>query len=160
MWWRLKGSEFEAQKGERNRRAMRAIVESGEVPGILAYDEGAPMGWCSVAPRERFGRLNRSPNLKAVDDTPVWSVVCFFVHKGYRGQGLSTALVRAAIEYVGQQGGGVIEAYPVAPKDAGEPSMSTFFTGHISTFEGIGFVEVERRSDTRPILRYHVEGRV
>ena len=79
MWWRLTQREFDAQKGEGNRRAMKAIVDSGRVPGVLAYHEGQPVGWCSVAPREEFPRLGRSRILKPVDDEPVWSVVCFFI---------------------------------------------------------------------------------
>ena len=71
MWWRLPKREFDAQKGEGNRRAMKAIVDSGLVPGILAYHEGQPVGWCSVAPREEFPRLERSRILKPVDNQPV-----------------------------------------------------------------------------------------
>ena len=44
MWWRLKRSEYELQKGEGNRKTMRRIVLSGEVPGLLAYDGGRPVG--------------------------------------------------------------------------------------------------------------------
>lgn len=75
MWWRLTRREFEQQQGEGNRQAMKAIVESVQVPGILAYAAGEPVGWCSVAPREHYGSLNRSPVLKRLDDTPVWSIV-------------------------------------------------------------------------------------
>ncbi len=153
MWWRLKGSEFERQKGDANRRAMNAIVESGEVPGILAYQLGFPVGWCSVAPRERFGRLNRSPILKPVDERPVWSVGCFFIDRAYRGGGLSGALLRAAIEYVKGRGGRLLEGYPIAPRKGGELPDSSFFTGHLSTFRAAGFMEVARRSETRPIVR-------
>ena len=35
MWWRLARPEFERGKGAGNRRAMKEIVASGEVPGIL-----------------------------------------------------------------------------------------------------------------------------
>jgi GNAT superfamily N-acetyltransferase len=153
MWWRLKGSEFEAQAGEANQRAMKAIVESGEVPGILAYQMELPVGWCSVAPRERFGRLNRSPILKPVDEKPVWSVACFFIHRAHRGQGLSAALLGAANEYVNEQGGRIVEGYPIAPRTGGELPNSSFFTGHLTTFQAAGFVEVARRSETRPIMR-------
>jgi len=52
MWWRLTGREFDAQKGEGNRRAMKAIVDSGRVPGILAYHEGHPVG-CAPWRREK-----------------------------------------------------------------------------------------------------------
>jgi hypothetical protein len=89
MWWRLKRSKFEVQKGEANRRAMKAIVESGEVPGLLAYVQGKAVAWCSVAPRGHYSALQRSRILKPVDETPVWSVVCFFVIRGYRRKGIS-----------------------------------------------------------------------
>lgn len=76
--------EFEKRKGEGNRRAMKAIVDSGKLPGLLAYLETQPAGWCSVAPREEFSSLDRSPLLKRLDDQPVWSIVCFYVAKGFR----------------------------------------------------------------------------
>ena len=37
MFWRLTRKEFDSQKGEGNRKAMKAIVESGKIPGILAF---------------------------------------------------------------------------------------------------------------------------
>jgi hypothetical protein len=43
MWWRLSRKEFEAQQGEGNRQAMKAIVESEHVPGILGYSGGKPV---------------------------------------------------------------------------------------------------------------------
>ena len=59
MWWRLKRSEFEKQKGEGNKRAMKKIITSGEVPGVLAYKDGQPVAWCSVGPREVFSALGK-----------------------------------------------------------------------------------------------------
>ena len=152
MWWRLTRSEFERQKGEDNRQAMKAIVESGEVPGILAYAEGKPVGWCSVAPREVFGALQRSRILKRVDDQLVWSVVCFFIAKGYRRKGLTVALLQAAVEYAAACGAKIVEGYPVEPKKADAPAVF-MYTGIASAFRKARFVEVARRSETRPIMR-------
>ena len=59
MWWRLTTAEFERLKGEGNRTAMKKLVDSGKVPGILAFSGSRAVGWCSVAPREDFGRLER-----------------------------------------------------------------------------------------------------
>ena len=84
MCWRVKRSKYEKQKGEGNRKAMKAIVDSGEVPGILAYAEGMPVTWCSVAPRGSFSALSHSRILKPVDEKPVWSIVCLFVEKRFR----------------------------------------------------------------------------
>src|SRR5262245_53947866 len=73
MTWRLSRSQFEAQKGRINRRSFRKIVEKRS-PGILAYQDNQPVGWCAVAPREEYPVLERSRVLKPVDAQPVWSV--------------------------------------------------------------------------------------
>ncbi|NLG26451.1 MAG: GNAT family N-acetyltransferase, partial [Chloroflexi bacterium] len=88
-----------------------------------------------------------------VDDTPVWSVVCFFVEKRHRKQGVTEFLVRAAIDYARAQGASVLEAYPYDPKADRASAMSAFM-GLASTFRRLGFVEVARRSESRPIMRY------
>lgn len=156
MWWRIKRVEFEQQQGDGNHEAMCSIVESGKVPGILAYSNGKPVAWCSVAPREDFPVLDRSPILKRVDDQPVWSIVCFFIAKKYRHQGLSSRMLSAAVEYAAGKGARIIEGYPITPKKDQAPDIY-IFTGLESTFVKAGFVEVARRSKSRPIMRYSLE---
>jgi GNAT superfamily N-acetyltransferase len=154
MWWRLKRSEFERQKGEGNRLALKAVVEAGEAPGLLAYADGEPVGWCSVGPREAYPVLDRSPVLKRVDDRPVWSVVCFYVSPEWRERGVMMRLLAAAAEYAREQGATIVEGYP---KDTPGRAPDLFlFTGLMSAFERAGFVEVARRSKTRPIMRLEV----
>jgi GNAT superfamily N-acetyltransferase len=156
MWWRIKRAEFEKQQGDGNHEAMCSIVASGKVPGILAYHDGEPVAWCSVAPREDFGVLDRSPVLKRVDDQPVWSVVCFFMAKGYRQIGLSSRMLEAAVEYASQHGVRIVEGYPIEPKKDSTPDIYAF-TGMATTFKKMGFEEVARRSETRPIMRYYLD---
>lgn len=156
MWWRLKRKEFDRKYGEGNRKAMKAVVESGQVPGILAFLDDVPIGWCSVAPRENFPVLDRSPVLKRVDDQPVWSIVCFFIARPFQGQGLMSRLINAALSYARENGATIVEAYPVIPEASKNPEMQTY-TGVISVFEKMGFVEVVRRSAIRPIMRFTVD---
>lgn len=156
MWWRLTKRQFEAQKGEGNRRAMKAIVDAGRVPGILAYHKGQPVGWCSVAPRGEFPRLERSRILEPVDEKPVWSVVCFFVAKPYRRRGVAAGLLRAAVEYVRSRGGRIVEGYAVEPTKGKTPDLFAYH-GLAAMFRSAGFKEVARRSETRPIMRYVIE---
>lgn len=158
MWWRLKRSEFDRMKGEGNKRAFKKIVDSGEVPGILAYANGQPIGWCAVAPRKAYSALERSRTLKRIDDKPIWSIVCFFVAKPFRGKGVMGELLKAAINYVKKQGGKIVEAYPVEPKKDKIPDVYAY-TGLVSAFRKAGFTEVLRRSETRPIMRYFIEGK-
>lgn len=156
MWWRITRSQFEKQQGEGNWGAMKSIVDSGEVPGLIAYAGGEPVGWCSVAPRERFGSLNRSPVLKRLDDHPVWSIVCFYVARSHQGQNMIAELIRGAVEYVRAQGGKIVEAYPTQPREGRLPPVSSFM-GVPSVFEQAGFVECARPSKSKAIMRYYIE---
>jgi GNAT superfamily N-acetyltransferase len=153
MWWRLTRAEFKQQRGERNKAALKKIVAYGEIPGLLVYSEGRPIGWCAVAQREVYPTLERSRVLKRVDDKPVWSIVCFFVAKAFRRKGLSARLLKAAVDYVKKQGGKIVEGYPIEPEKGWTPDPFVY-TGLASAFRKVGFVEVLRRSQTRPIMRY------
>jgi len=155
MWWRCTRREFEQHQGEGNRLAMKALVDSGIIPGILAYHAGRAIGWCSIAPREQFGALQRSPVLKRLDDQPVWSLVCLFVHRDLRSRGLARALVRGAVDYARSQGATIVEAYPTQPRKDQLPPVSSFM-GVPSLFEQAGFVECARPSKSRVIMRHHL----
>ncbi len=156
MWFRLTNKESEAGKGAPNRLALKAVVDAGEEPGILAYVDGEPAAWCALAPREEYGRLARSRILKPVDEKPVWSAVCFFVDRRYRGRGLTVGLLAAAAEHVRSRGGKLLEGYPVEPRKKRAPSVFMYH-GLASAFLRAGFTEVARRSETRPIMRREIE---
>lgn len=156
MWWKLTTSEFEKQKGENNKKAFEKIVKSGKIPGIIAYLNEHPVAWCAVGPRESYPRLQRSRILKPIDDEPVWSIVCLFVAKPYRNKGISVKLLKAAIDHVSKQKGKIVEGYPVEPKKESIPDAFAY-TGLASAFRKAGFIEVIRRSETRPIMRYIIE---
>ena len=152
MWWRLRRSDFAKQTGEQRKQGLKAIVDSGEVPGLLAYAEGEPIAWCSIGPRERFASLERSRNLKRVDDQPVWSIVCFFVAKPFRGKGLMRRFLKAAVDYAKEHGAKIVEGYPIEPTK--RLSGDSGYTGVVSSFRKVGFVEVLRGSEHQPIMRY------
>ncbi len=158
MWWRLKRSQFEKQKGQENKKAFKKIVNSGEIAGLLAYINNQPIAWCSIAPRETYSVLERSRILKRIDDEPIWSVVCFFVAKPFRRKGITVKLLLAAIEYAKECNARIVEGYPLEPRKASMPDPFAF-NGLAATFRKAGFVEVLRRSETRPIMRYFIEER-
>lgn len=155
MWWRLKRSVFEKQKGNKNRAALKKIVRSGQVPGILAYAEGRPIAWCSVGPRETFPALERSRVLKRIDDKPVWSVICLFIAKPFRKRGVSAEILRAAVAFAKKSGARIVEGYPIEPKKDRWPDAFVW-TGVPSAYMKAGFKEVHRGSPTRPIMRCFV----
>jgi GNAT superfamily N-acetyltransferase len=155
MWWRLPRKQFNNQKGETNKVALKQIVARGEIPGILAYDKGEAVGWCSVAHRENYASLERSRTLKRIDDKPVWSVVCFYTAKPYRNKGITTKLLRASIDYVKAKGGEILEGYPVDSRKSRLPDPFVY-TGLLQSFLKVGFTEVFRSSKGRAIVRYAI----
>jgi GNAT superfamily N-acetyltransferase len=156
MWPRLRRKEFDRNSGKQNRQAMKEAVDSGEEPGLLAYSGGEPAGWVALAPRERYAHLEHSRTLKRVDDQPVWSIVCFVVDKRARGQGMMANLLSAAVAYARRRGATIVEGYPVEPQ--GKLSGYAGYTGIVSTFRKAGFVEVARRSEGQPIMRFYSGG--
>ena len=155
MYWHVTRSEFNKNAGEGNRLAFKALVDGGEAPGVLAYLDGEPVGWCSLAPREQYASLERSQVLKRLDDQPVWSIVCFFIGKPYRERGLLLPLLRGAVAYAAGQGAQVIEAYPVEAGEKRKPPTSSYM-GLAETFRQAGFVEMARPSQAHVIMRYEV----
>ncbi len=158
MWFRQTRAESRAKAGDANREALHAIAETSEVaPGLLAYDGDRAVGWVSLAPRGEYVRLARSRVAKPIDDTPVWSIVCFFTDREARGRGVMHALVAGAIEYAREHGARVIEAYPQDP-DGKQPSADAAFVGLLPVFERAGFVEVARHTPNRPLVRLVLAG--
>jgi len=151
MWWRLSRPEWNRGQGEGNRKALRKLVRSGAEPGVLAYADGEPVGWCAIAPREQYPRLGGSRILRPVDDQSVWSVTCFYVAREFRHQGLSSELLKAAVDFARARGAKIVEGYPHDTKKA---TADVFvYTGLVAAFRKVGFKEVARRSKTRPIMR-------
>ncbi|MEG0774290.1 GNAT family N-acetyltransferase [Clostridium sp.] len=155
MSWRLKKSVFESQKGIENKLAMKTLVEQNETIGVLVYIDGKPIGWCAVAPRENYIRLENSKVFKRIDDEPVWSITCFYILKSYRRQGISSELIRAAVSYCKLNHAEIVEAYPLVPYDEKVPDPF-LWTGTPVAFQDAGFFVVEQRSRWKLMMRYYI----
>jgi GNAT superfamily N-acetyltransferase len=155
MTWRLQKADYERLKGDGNKKALQKLVRKDEPIGIIAFVGEEPAGWCAVAPREKFIRLQNSRVLKPIDDKPVWSVSCFFIAKPHRRKGLSVKLLKATLTYAKKEGAKIVEAYPVEPKDNKVPDVFAW-TGILSSFMSAGFKEEKRHSEARPIVRYYL----
>ncbi len=155
MYWRLNRSVFNTQKGAGNRISMLALVEKNENTGLLAYMDGKPAGWCALAPREKYTRIENSKVWKRIDDQAVWSIPCFFVARAFRRKGILTELIKGAISYCKSHNAKILEGYPVEPYSDKIPDAFAY-TGFPSVFEKAGFVVAERRSSSKPIMRYYI----
>src|SRR5262245_43064428 len=103
MYWRM-GSAYRQQAPDANRAAFCAVVESGPPPGLLALEGDLAVGWCQLTPRDALPFLSRTKPIERVDNVPVWSLSCFYVRKGYRKKGVSSALIAAALDTARQAG--------------------------------------------------------
>jgi len=134
-----------------NKCALKALVDRGVAPGLIGYRGGKPVAWVSLGPREDFAKLKNSPLMKAVDDKPVWSIICFYTVKEARGQHLAEAMLRGAIDYARSNGARLVEAYPVDKR--GRIADDSMWFGAKDMYDRAGFVEVARRKPTRPMVR-------
>jgi GNAT superfamily N-acetyltransferase len=151
MYWRI-GAAYRREPRGRNKEAFREVVERGPPPGLLAFDGDVPVGWCQLTPRDALPWLDRTWRLRRVDDLPVWSLSCFYVRKGYRKRGITSALIVAALDAARGAKASALEAYPL---DA-DRTPSASGTGYASTFARAGFEVVARRVPPRPIMRHYL----
>ncbi len=163
---------FKLQPGEafrsfpREARAMRlrqqtdcGHPESDTTSGLVAYLDGEPVGWCAVEPRTAYAGLLRVYRVPWVgrdevksDDT-VWAVTCFVTRAGYRRQGVSYALARAAVAFARDRGARAIEGYPMIVPPGQQITWGELSVGTRSIFEAAGFTEVSHPSKRRVVMR-------
>jgi GNAT superfamily N-acetyltransferase len=161
-YFRIRGFDFSGGSKARHRGVLQQAADDtkaeGRAPGLVAYADGAVVGWVSVGPREDYERLLHSKVLAPIDDKPVWSIVCFVVGRRSRGQGVATALLDAAIDYARDHGATTLEAYPVEVQPGTRIGAGEVYKGTVSMYERAGFKVVERRqwnktTPVRPIVR-------
>lgn len=154
-------SKFPAE--ERALR-MRVQTNAGErdaetTSGIVAYLDGEPVGWCAVEPRPSYEgllRVYRTPwegRNEDKADEGVWSVTCVFIRAGYRGRGLTYALVRAAVDHARDRGARAIEGYPMLAPPGQKITWDEIHVGTRSMFDSAGFTEVSRPGVRRVVMR-------
>lgn len=142
MVWRTLANGRRPRDKMEKEAGMREIVQLGTPVGLLAYQGGQAVAWCSVAPRETFRPLG---GVEGIEN--VWSITCFFVLRAWRGQGLQKRLLEAALGWAKQCGAHYVEAYPVAPD-----SPSYRFMGFEPTFVANGFTPQHKAGTRRTVM--------
>jgi GNAT superfamily N-acetyltransferase len=136
-FWKAKG----VTASEGNRRDIARVIRAGEPVGLLAYRADQPVGFISVGPRTAYPRVDASKTSPPVDDVAVWAVPCFYVHRAHRGAGVTTALLRAAVDYARKDGAPAVEGYPRSD-DAPRVSAESAFFGTEAQFRRAGYRRV------------------
>lgn len=152
MWWRMSSADWRVVPRNEKRDRFRAIVKAGPPPGILAYQGERAIGWCAVGPRTTLPRLQTSRVARPLDQPEgIWAVNCFFVRSGWRERKMMGLLLDGALEFARGLGAKIVEACPL---DTDRKLVwGEGFVGIASVFQRAGFVEVARRTPTRPLMR-------
>lgn len=133
--------------------------EAPSTAGLVAYLDGVPVGWCAVEPRSVYRRLLRDNRVpwtgRAEDktDSSIWAVTCFVTRAGFRRQGVSAALARAAVDHARQRGARALEGYPMVTQPGQEIAWGELHVGSRSIFAGAGFTEVSAPTTRRVVMR-------
>ena len=133
------------------RAALREQLAEDPPAGMLAYVDGEVAGWCGFGPRPSLPRLAHSRTIPAIDDRPVWSILCFNIRVGYRRLGVAAALLGGVVDYARMAGAPGVEAYPIDP-EGGRVDVTFGYMGLTPMFEKAGFrrvVETAAHSDRR-----------
>jgi ribosomal protein S18 acetylase RimI-like enzyme len=108
-----------AERGLRNRREKKDLVEQGRAHGILVCAKGEPVGWCQYGSQGELPRIDNKRHYRALpleDSTKkLWRITCFVTDKKHRRRGVASAALKTALESIRKKGGGVVEAYPLIP---------------------------------------------
>jgi GNAT superfamily N-acetyltransferase len=126
--------------------------------GLVAYLDGEPVGWVAVAPRTTYRRLFGSNvpwagRNEDKDDETVWSVTCFVVRAGFRGQGLTYELAQAAADFARVSGAAAVEGYPIVAKAGQRITWDEASVGTPQVFVSAGFQQVSNPTVRRRVMR-------
>lgn len=137
------------------RELLRDQVIEGH--GLIAYLDGEPVGWCSLAPRSDYAYLRQTVwkgRSEDKDDEKIWAVTCFVTRAGFRHQGVSHALAASTVNLARKRGAQAVEAYPMKPEPGKEVTWGDMHVGALSAFLDAGFHIVHAPSLRRRVVRY------
>ncbi len=141
--------EWSARTGVDNRTDMQAMIRDGGVTALLAYVDGRPVGWCNYGETTRLSGVMMKLKLDAAEHAGVGSVSCFVIAAPYRGHGVATKLLDAAIERIQARGLRAVEAYPRRQEDR---SAQAHYRGSLRMYEKAGF-EPYRETERYFVMR-------
>jgi predicted GNAT family acetyltransferase len=142
---------------ERNKEHIKARIEAGPPPGLLALEDGVAVGWMQIGPRADVPEWNNAGRGSApldpaeAADPAVWAISCFFIRTAARGKGLTHRFVESGIAHARAGGARFLEACPM---DQSRDSRSIgLFVGSSRVFEKAGFIRMVERKAGRPLMR-------
>lgn len=141
---------------KRDRKFKR--VCEGRAHAALVFDGDRAVGWCQYGPAAELLPQNKfkrkyEPGVTVVPD---WKITCFFVDNKYRGRKVSSLALAGALEFIGQAGGGLVEAYP-ENIDGRNVQGRFIYLGTMPMFERHGFEKTRQVAMHHWVMTKHIE---
>jgi GNAT superfamily N-acetyltransferase len=157
QFFHLRGAAWsDSSTPERRSALQQQVCGAGRAPGVLAYRDEKPVGWCQVGPKSSFARLATATVSVAPAGTPdpagLWAVTGFVVPVGQRRKGVASALLAGAVDLARAGGAAALEGYPVETGGA-RRSSADLYHGTASMFEHAGFTAIRRPRPGRVVMR-------
>ena len=144
MYLRYSNKEYQNMNGSKRKQELyNTEIKEKFSLGLHAYLDSKPIGWVAIGPKEDFKKLVKSRTIKTIDDQPVWSIICFYIHKIYRNEGITKLLLEATVEYASGKKCVMLESYPIIALNRIQDEF--VYCGTENLFSEVGFVKV---SDT------------
>lgn len=160
----LPRESFATQPVEERQSRLREQTDCGQpdapsTSGLVAYQDGEPVGWCAVQPRPEFPGLRHSQVPWAGRDqdradASIWAITCVFARAHHRRQGVARALIEGAVGFARSRGAAALEAYPMTTNAA---IAEELHVGTIASYLAAGFTEVSRPTKRRAVVRLDFE---
>ena len=152
-----------AQWKKINRKDKETLVLQGRSHAILVYDGKTAVGWCRYGDQAESPRIDAGRNYRKVGPPAgaekLWRITCFYVDRAYRGRGVSKIALKAALESIKRQRGGIVEAYRVVSrKMAAVPEWRWFGTPGMFRKEGFKAVAPSERAESSCARRFLRKG--
>ena len=133
-----------------NRRDMSDSIRQGRVTALLAFAGDRPVGWCNYGETTHLAGVMSRFKLEPSDHEGVGSVACFVIAAPYRGHGVASRLLEAAIDRLRARGVRAVEAYPTRGVD---DSAQAHYRGPLSMYVRAGFEPYRELGDGYLVMR-------
>ncbi|MDQ0678087.1 GNAT superfamily N-acetyltransferase [Arthrobacter pascens] len=178
-YFALTGPQYSALDPTARKAKLKERFDGGSPsPGVIAFRDGEPVGWCAVEPRSCYPRVLRSQVLRRAEPDShtknagtetaegaeagspgdLWSVTCFVVAAGHRRSGVADTLLQAAVEHARLNGATVLEGYPVDPSQRPKAGSADLYHGTVNLFLRAGFRVVSAAVPGRAVMRLRLDG--
>jgi GNAT superfamily N-acetyltransferase len=106
MWPKRRRGTHEPDR-KANKAAIKALLESGRSPGLIAIEGERAVGWCAIGPRESYPQYEQATRQRAS-----WAIPCLYVDPAADRRRVARVLIEAAVRLASANAAMAVEGPP------------------------------------------------